>query len=128
MALSIPGITGFRRKVAHEYQRSSVVLSFNQDGLELARVKTGRRWLPIWHIIFFIYVAMLIRLVVMADMGPSGYNQRIEQLKGGNAIERAAAVVMEMDPVSRALATQIRSGLGFMNTQVFNRETWSGGV
>lgn len=121
MALALPGI-GFRRKVARGYQRSQAVVSFNHDGLEVARVKSTKRWLPVWHIIFFVYLALLIRLVVMADMGPSGYAQRINQLKEGNVLERMAATVMEMDPVSQALAGKIRNALGVVNERILARD------
>lgn len=107
--------------------RTNVVLRFNPDGVELTRVRSNRRWMPVWHIIFFIYMGLLIRLVVMADLGPAGYDQRMSALKNGNFIERAAAKVMDMDPVSRALAIKLRKGMAKV-TAVFERDVWDGGV
>lgn len=107
--------------------RTNVVLRFNPDGVELTRVRSNRRWMPVWHIIFFIYMGLLIRLVVMADLGPAGYDQRMAALKNGNFIERAAAKVMDMDPVSRALAIKLRKGMAKV-TAVFERDVWDGGV
>ncbi len=118
-------IKGFRRKVARGYRRSSVVVSFDDNGMAVSRVKSNRRWLPVWHIIFFIYIAMLVRLVVMADMGAGSYNQRITELQNGNVIERVAATVMAMDPVSQALAGRIRTGMDSVQS-VFEREVWNG--
>ena len=106
----------FGSRFGREYRRSSTVLSFNHDGLELARVKSDRRWLPVWHIAVFLYLAMLIRLIVMADIGPAAYGSRLDKLNDGNVIERFAATVMQMDPVSQAIANNVRSslrGIGF---------------
>lgn len=115
-------INFFPRRVATGYSRSAALASFNHDGLELARVRRKSRYLPVWHIIFFIYLAMVIRLVVAADIGTAGYEARVHQMKNGSTIERMAAVVMEMDPVSRELAMKVRAGLAFLNERVLNRE------
>lgn len=103
----------FRKKrlSGRMYQSSAAVLSFNHDGLEIARIKTEKRWLPIWHIIFFIYLALLVRLVAMADIGPGGYAARIDDMQQGNLFERAAAYVMHMDPVSQQIAISLRRGM-----------------
>ena len=93
------------------FRRSASVLSFNHDGLEVARAKKSGRWLPVWHIIFFIYIGLLMRLVSMAEVGPAAYGNRMAELEKGNVIERMTAQIMYMDPVSRSIATNIRSGL-----------------
>ena len=93
------------------YRQSAAVLSFNQDGLEIARVRHERRFLPFFHITMFFYLAMIIRLVVMAEVGPVAYASRMDQLSNGNMLERAGAFVMQMDPVSRDIATQLRSAM-----------------
>ena len=49
------------------------VASFSHDGVTLARVKRKSRWLPIWHIVFVVYLAFVIRLVSMAEIGPAAY-------------------------------------------------------
>lgn len=100
-----------RKSIGDQYSRSSSVLSFNHDGLEIARTRRTARWLPIWHIIFFIYLALLIRLVAMAEVGPAAYKHRMDVLENGSFVEKAAAWVMHMDPVSRSIAYNIRSGL-----------------
>lgn len=118
---AIGRVFGSRR--SRGYPRSNVVLSFSHDGLAIARVKSNRRWLPIWHIIFFVYVALLIRLVIIADMGPGGYQARMLELQSGNVIERAAARIMALDPVSQSIATRIRASLMSINENVFERES-----
>lgn len=104
-------LTTIRRRFRSEYRRSSAILSFNHDGLEIARVRNERRWLPIWHIAVFLYLALLIRLISIADAGPTAYASRMENLSNGNALERFVATVMHMDPVSRSVATKVRGAM-----------------
>ena len=107
----------FHRRVSCEYSRTASVLSFNHDGLEIARVKrrAGVRWLPLWHIVFFIYLVLLIRLVAVADIGPAGYANRMEQMRNGTVLEQAAAVIMDMDPISQRFAAKLRGFVGFIS-------------
>ena len=99
------------RRLSSEYYRSAAVVSFNHDGMEIARVRQNRRWLPLWHIAVFLYLALLIRLITMTDIGPVAYQERMEEMKNGTLMERAAARVMYMDPWSRSLAIGVRRGL-----------------
>lgn len=87
------------------------VISFNHDGFEIARVRTKRRWMPAWHVIFFVYMIFVVRLITMIDIGPASYGNRVAELANGSAIERIAARVMRMDPVSHQFVIEARSGL-----------------
>ena len=109
---------GFRPSTSHTaqrlgkaYRQSSSVLSFNHDGLEIARTRNNRRWLPIWHIAVFVYLALLIRLVAIADVGPAAYANRLDQMSNGTLVEKSVAMVMQMDPISQKLALKIRRSL-----------------
>ena len=93
------------------YRQSSSVLSFNHDGLEIARTRNERRWLPIWHIAVFVYLALLIRLIAIAEAGPAAYANRMQQMGEGTFIERSIATVMQMDPISQKLAMKMRRSL-----------------
>ncbi len=111
----------FRRRFADQYQRSSSVLSFNHDGMEVARVRNRSRYLPLWHVVFFLYLALLIRLVVAADIGTASYEARMLQMRNGTVVERVAAGVMQMDPVSQAIALKLRAGLTVLNERILDR-------
>ena len=69
------------------------------------------RWLPVWHFVFVIYLALLVRLIAMAEVGPAAYANKMALLENGTLIERIAAHVMYMDPVSREIAVNIRAGM-----------------
>lgn len=107
-----------RRGVAEHYRQTASVVSFNHDGLEIARVKTRRRrWLPVWHIIVFVYLILLIRLIVLADIGPVGYAARMNDMRDGTLLEKGAAKIMQPDPYTQALAAKLRRGINFINGQ-----------
>lgn len=98
-------------RAGSEFQRSTAVVSFNHDGLEIARKKTERGWLPFGHLAIFLYLVLLLRLVTIADIGAASYESRMEKLEDGSFLERVTARVMFMDPWSRSLASDIRSNL-----------------
>jgi hypothetical protein len=105
----------YRRRVKSPYQSTSAVLSFNHDGVEIARVRTKRRWLPVWHLMVFLYLILLIRLIALADIGPTGYASRMDEMRQGNFLERSAVWVMAMDPLSRRLAAELRGVLSVIS-------------
>ena len=111
MSRILKSLFPFRPRSDAGSERTATVVSFNHDGLEIARVKTGRRWLPYGHLAIFLYLALLIRLVTVADIGPASYAARMERLEDGGFLERLSARVMYMDPWSRSLATDIRASL-----------------
>ena len=47
----------------------------------------------------------------MAEVGPAAYANKMALLENGTLIERIAAHVMYMDPVSREIAVNIRAGM-----------------
>lgn len=100
-----------QKRVRSAYRCTSSVLSFNHDGLAIARTRNERRWLPLWHIAVFLYLAMLIRIIVIADIGPASYANRVERMSNGTVLERVASVAMYMDPVSRAVAIEVRNAM-----------------
>lgn len=112
-------ITPFGRKVSSQYARSASVVSFNHDGMRIARVTTRkRRFLPVWHLLVFVYLFLLIRLIAVADAGAYGYDVRLEEMRQGTLLERAAAQIMGLDPLSRKLAVELRHALAVVNAHI----------
>ncbi len=97
--------------VRQKPRANATVFSFNHDGIAVARIRKKNRWLPVWHFIFVVYLALIIRLVTIAEAGPASYANRMAELENGTFMERAAARVMYMDPVSRQIAVNIRRGM-----------------
>ncbi len=112
-----PARNAKRNAARSEYSRTAAVISFNHDGLEICRVKRSSRsrWLPVWHFVFFVYLILLIRTVAVADIGAAGYANRMEQMRNGNLLERAAAGIMDIDPITRIAAAEFRGFVSFIS-------------
>ncbi|MEM1389230.1 MAG: hypothetical protein AAF626_18085 [Pseudomonadota bacterium] len=109
---SMPGLPG--RGPEHGLGRGSgraFVESFQHDNVALARTRSVRRSLPWVHFAAFLYLAMVLRVVSMAEMGPGSYAARVVDMRAGSAVERITAVIMQPDPISQGLAVNVRRGL-----------------
>lgn len=103
---------GFRSDGIGGRFRTPALLKFDPSRTPRPKRKRMKmRHLPLWHVIFFIYFLLIVRLMAMADMGVGAYAHRIDELAEGNLLERSAAKVMWMDPISRALATDLRAAI-----------------
>ncbi len=88
--------------------RSRSVESFNHDGMELARRRRHRRVLPIRQILQFALAVLAFKIFLFIQIGAVAYNGKMAELSEGNMLERAAAAIMVLDPVSKGVVTAIR--------------------
>jgi len=87
---------------------SACVMRYTAQGVEFHRARKSRPWLPVRQILVFIYLVFLIRVVVVAEIGPTTYDARVADMSERTFLERAAARVMFLDPVSRSMAARVR--------------------
>lgn len=104
-----------RRKTAQS--RRVGVESFQHDSVFLARRRRVRRGFPVIHFAAFIYLASVLRVFAIAEVGPGSYAGRMETMQNGNFVERAAAFVMAPDDVSRRLARNLQKGFALIGGQ-----------
>ncbi len=89
--------------------REAVVI--DRGGYVIVRGAGRRRGIP-WAGLFTITVSFfVIKGILMSQYGPDFYSQNIVRLSGGSTVEKAAAWTMGPDPVSRWVATQIKTKL-----------------
>jgi hypothetical protein len=99
-------------KISREHARKEdgYIISIRKDGL--ITFKPKKRYynssLPIRGCIFLIIGFILFKGLILAHAGTAVYETRLSQLKVGTVIERAGYYVMQVDPVSQAIATQMR--------------------
>jgi len=86
------------------------VETFNLDGLELARVKSKRREIPLRQVFFFVLAIMSFKIFLFLDMGGAAYGAKIAELSSGTGLEQAAAWAMTLDPASEWFVDGIRFG------------------
>ena len=89
--------------------RESVAI--DRNGYVIVRGAGRRRGFP-WAGMFTIVVSFfMIKGILMSQYGPDFYSQNVVRLSGGTTVEKAAAWTMAPDPVSRWIATQIKTKL-----------------
>ncbi|WP_424987710.1 hypothetical protein [Microbulbifer sp. S227A] len=79
-----------------------------QDGLVLAGPMRIRPRTAIRPYLMLAVLFVLFKAVLIAAAGQGTYDGRIAQLRQGNPVEHAGAVVMQADPVSQFLAHRLR--------------------
>jgi len=96
-------------KINRRHKRLSrgYVMSVNHDGLIIAEPKTRGSVIP-WRGILFVLVGMLIvKGVMLAQIGPESYEARVATLQAGNQFEQVGAYVLAADPVTQWIATVV---------------------
>ncbi len=79
-----------------------------RDGL-IVFVPQGRRSeFPLRGIVWLIVGFLVFKAIVMANIGATVYDARVDALWDGSLIEQAGAFIMQADLVSEAIAGKIR--------------------
>lgn len=86
------------------------LVSFNHDGVEIARRRPRRREWPVRQVVLFLVAVLSFKIFLFFDMGGGAYGAKVEELGRGNGFERIAARAMALDPVSRWLVDGLRYG------------------
>ncbi|MDX5383006.1 MAG: hypothetical protein LPJ92_08270 [Rhodobacterales bacterium] len=81
------------------------------DGLIVVKPRRKRARLPIRSFLFLAIGLVGFKAMILAGLGQPVYEDRLEKLRAGSTVERAGAWVMQMDPVTSALADAIRDRL-----------------
>lgn len=81
----------------------------NDDGLVVAKPHKRRGGATLRGIVLIAVVVMLFKAFLHAQLGVLAYDERVQSLAEGNAIEKVGAWVMTPDPLTLALSQQISS-------------------
>jgi len=79
-----------------------------QDGLIVFRPKRRKASFPWRGLVVLIVGFLCFKGLIIAQIGPSLYQERIEKLQQGTVFEQVGAFVMYADPVAQAVAAKIR--------------------
>jgi len=94
------------RKLARGY-----VQSVNHDGLIVARPRRKGSRFP-WKGVAMIIVALFaFKGFLHAQLGAITYQERVQKLSAGTAIEKAGAYAMQADPITLWISDQLRTVL-----------------
>lgn len=78
------------------------------DGLIVVRARRRAPRIPYAGIFTMLVALVAFKVIVLIYLGETGYNQRINAMRDGNAIDRTGAWIMQSDVVSRTLAYEIK--------------------
>lgn len=97
------------RRINRRHSRLSrgYVTSVNADGLLVATPIRRRTSVPLRGVVVIIAALMLFKGIVLAQLGPAAYEERLEGLAGGNQVEQVGAWIMKADPTTTWIASHL---------------------
>lgn len=96
-------IDRIRARLVHGYE-----CRVGEDGLIVFRPKRRRRAFSVRGLFLIVVGFFCFKGLILAHLGPSVYQDRVAALEGGTYAEQAGALVMQVDPVSSAIAGKLR--------------------
>ncbi len=83
------------------------VMSVNHDGLIIAEPKARSSVIPWRGILFVLVGTLIVKGVMLAQIGPEAYDARVATLASGNQVEKIGAYVLSADPVTQWIGAKV---------------------
>ncbi|WP_420566592.1 hypothetical protein [Thalassovita sp.] len=83
-------------------------LTVDRDGLIVARPRSRRSGFPFKMFMMFVVGFVGFKILLVAFLGLSTYENRVANLQNGTAVEQVGAWFMQVDPVTIELAATLR--------------------
>lgn len=80
----------------------------SQDGLIVFRPKRRRSTFSVRGLVLLVVGIFLFKGLILAHLGPTVYDQRVDALKNGTFVEQAGATIMAQDQISTVIADTLR--------------------
>jgi len=94
---------------AHDKMRlNGVVHRVGPDGLIRSRPRLIRPAFPLRGALLIVALFMAFKSILFAQMGAGNYVAQVNDLRQGSFVERAGAVLMQEDPLTRALGGYLK--------------------
>ncbi|WP_170385090.1 hypothetical protein [Ruegeria atlantica] len=81
--------------------------TMRKDGLVVMRPQRVRSAIPAKMLLIGLAGLFAFKTFLLSSLGASAYQYRVDSLAEGTAVEKAGAWVMQIDPLSEYVATQI---------------------
>lgn len=88
----------------HARMSNGYVASVRSDGLIVVRPRRARIAFPLRGLALLTVGFFVFKAFILAAIGPVTYNERLANLQAGNTLERAGAWVLQIDPLTDAIA------------------------
>ncbi len=83
-------------------------MQIGPDGLLTVRRRRGGSGLPFRGLLVILALVLGAKALMLAQDGPTAYGERVARLAEGSLVERAGGWIMQADPVTSAMADQLR--------------------
>lgn len=93
----------------HSKLSQGYVTAVNSDGLVVAKARRRGNRGMLRGLALIVLTGMLFKGILHAQLGPQAYQDRIDALAAGSAVEQAGAMLMSADPLTRWLSSQVVS-------------------
>lgn len=96
----------------HRAMSRGYVTHMQSDGLIVARPKRKLMRVSGKSLLVFLLGFLAFKGFLLANLGSPTYAERLGYLQNGTPVEKAGAVVMQIDPVTRFFAGKMQSYMG----------------
>lgn len=106
----------FQKRLSHLGRKQGAVshghvTGMRPDGVIVARPRAARPVVSGRAVLLILAVFFVLKGVLLASVGVSVYYQCIAKMRDGTVLEKAGAIVMQPDPLSRLIAAEVRAVL-----------------
>lgn len=91
----------------HQKLQRGYVMSVGHDGLIIAEPRERRMSVPWRGILFILTGFLLVKGMMLAQVGAESYQARVDRLAAGNQVEKVGAYVLHADPITVWIADQV---------------------
>jgi len=85
--------------------------TMRSDGLVVMKPQRVRSAVSLKFLVFSFLGVFAFKALLLSNLGPSGYEYRIDSLAQGTPVEQAGAWIMQIDPITQFMATQLNKVL-----------------
>ncbi|MCA0907561.1 MULTISPECIES: hypothetical protein [Ruegeria] len=91
----------------HQKMSRGYRATMRKDGLVVMKPQRVSSAVPARVLLLTLLSVVAFKAFLLSSLGPTGYQYRIDSLNEGTSVEKAGAWVMQIDPVSQAIAVQL---------------------
>ncbi len=99
----------------HDRMRNGVYHKLTRDGLIVAHPRRRAPHFPLKSLLLLLGAGFLFKAVLLVNLGSAIFDERVAELRAGTIVEQGGAWLMQADPATIWLATQlnaVRQSLG----------------
>lgn len=93
----------------HDRMRNGVYHKMNRDGLIVAHPRRRAPRFPLKGLLLLLAAGFVFKAFLLINLGTATYDERVAELRAGTLIEQGGAWLMQADPATIWLATQINA-------------------